>query len=154
MSIFSLIQSRLTSLLLALLFLCTAVLGALIMGVQRMLFWLDGQHPRLHHITQLVTGFLNRHPKTISATLASVLLVGGGGAFALAASLALAVATCIAVSACVPIAPGVPVPSAVAIPITTPVAIALRKGRSSIRGRIQQLGHTRQRQGQKAENSD
>ena len=84
MSIFSLIQSRLTSFLLAFLFLCTAFLGALIMGVQRLLFWLDGQHPRLNRVSQCVTGFLNRHPKTLSTTLASVLLVGGGGAFALA----------------------------------------------------------------------
>ncbi|MEY5037139.1 MAG: hypothetical protein RL472_245, partial [Pseudomonadota bacterium] len=93
------------------------------------------------------------HPRQFRSKRA-IAIASGGGAFALAASLALAVATCIAVPACVPIAPGVPVPSAVAIPITTPVAIALRKGRSSIRGRIQQLGHTRQRQGQKAENSD
>lgn len=84
MSIFSLIQSRLTSLLLAFLFLCTAILGALIMGMQRMLFWLDGQHPRLNRVNQLATGFLNRHPKALSATLVSALLVGGGGAFALA----------------------------------------------------------------------
>lgn len=84
MSIFLLVQSRLTSLLLAFLFLCTAVLGALIMGIQRMLFWLDGQHPRLNRVSQFVTGFLNRHPKTLSATLASVFLIGGGGAFALA----------------------------------------------------------------------
>ena len=84
MSIFSLIQSRLTSLLLAFLFLCTALLGALIMGIQRLLFWLDGQHPRFNQVSQYVSGFIKRYPKTLLATFASVLLVGGGGAFALA----------------------------------------------------------------------
>jgi len=78
------LQSRLISLLVGLMFLCTTVLGALVMGTQRLLAWLDGQHPQLATLTQGFTRFLTRHPKTISATLASLLLAGGGGAFALA----------------------------------------------------------------------
>lgn len=84
MLIFSIIQSRLTTLLLNFLFLCTAVLGALLIAVQNLLAWLDGYHPHLHQASELVTTWLKRHPKTIAATLASVLMVGGGGAFAIA----------------------------------------------------------------------
>jgi murein DD-endopeptidase MepM/ murein hydrolase activator NlpD len=78
------IQSRLVSLFVGFLFLCTAVLGAVLMAIQRALGWLDGQHPQLAQALQAFTRWLTRHPKTISATLASVLLAGGGGAFALA----------------------------------------------------------------------
>lgn len=84
MRLFSFIQSRLISLLIGLMFLCTTVLGALVMGLQRLLTWLDGQHPQLAALTQSFTRFVRRHPKSISTTLASVLLAGGGGAFALA----------------------------------------------------------------------
>jgi hypothetical protein len=84
MPTFSTIQSRLISLLLNILFLCTAVLGALLIATQRFLAWLDGYHPQLHQAQQLFQRWLKRHPKTIVASLASALLVGGGGAFALA----------------------------------------------------------------------
>jgi hypothetical protein len=78
------IQSRLASLFIGFLFLCTTVLGAVLMTAQRALTWLDGQHPQLVHTLQALTRWLSRHPKAISATLASVLLAGGGGAFAIA----------------------------------------------------------------------
>ena len=84
MSFFAALQSRLASLLIGILFLCTAVLGALLVGLQRVLNWLDGQHPILASSTKALTSFLARHPKTISASVASVLLAGGGGAFAIA----------------------------------------------------------------------
>ncbi len=84
MQFFALIQSRLVSLFVGFLFLCTAVLGAVLMAVQRTLAWLDGQHPQLTQALQATARWLARHPKTISATLASVLLAGGGGAFAIA----------------------------------------------------------------------
>lgn len=84
MSFFVSIQARLVSLLVGFLFLCTAALGAMLLGTQRLLAWLDGQHPQLTSAFQLFARWLKRHPKTISATLASVLLVGGGGAFAIA----------------------------------------------------------------------
>lgn len=84
MSFFAALQSRLVSLFVGLLFLCTAVLGAVLLGAQRLLAWLDGQHPQLTLMLQACARWLTRHPKTISAALASVLLAGGGGAFAIA----------------------------------------------------------------------
>lgn len=84
MHFFASIQSRLVSLLVGFLFLCTAVLGAVLVVVQRTLNWLDGQHPQLVNGLQAFAQWLARHPITISATLASVLLAGGGGAFAIA----------------------------------------------------------------------
>lgn len=84
MSFIALLQSRLTSLLLGFLFVCTAILGAVLLGVQRLLDWIDGQHPLLTGAGQAVSRCLSRHPKTIGATLASVLIAGGGGAFAVA----------------------------------------------------------------------
>jgi murein DD-endopeptidase MepM/ murein hydrolase activator NlpD len=84
MPIFSTLQSRLTSLLVNILFLCTAVLGALLIATQRLLAWLDGYHPQLHQAQQIFQAWLRRHPKTIAASLTSFLLVGGGGAFAVA----------------------------------------------------------------------
>lgn len=84
MSFLNALQSRLASLLIGLLFLCTAVLGAMLVAVQRVLGWLDGQHPVLSGRTKELTRWLARHPKTISASMASVLLAGGGGAFAIA----------------------------------------------------------------------
>jgi murein DD-endopeptidase MepM/ murein hydrolase activator NlpD len=77
-------RSRLISLLVGLVFLLTAALGALVIGAQRVLAWLDGQHPQLALWAQTTGRWLSRHPKTISTTLATVLLAGGGGAFALA----------------------------------------------------------------------
>ena len=84
MQFLSSIQSRLVSLFIGFLFLCTAVLGAVLIATQRVLAWLDGQHPQLTRVLQTVVRWLSRHPKTISTTLASVLLAGGGGAFAIA----------------------------------------------------------------------
>lgn len=84
MRFFAVLQSKLTSLLVGFLFICTAVLGAVLMAVQRALDWLDGNHPQLSGVRHVLTTWLTRHPKTISATLATVLLVGGGGAFAVA----------------------------------------------------------------------
>jgi len=84
MPFFASFQTRLVSFLVGFLFLCTAALGAVLLGTQRLLAWLDGQHPQLTLALQTCTRWLNRHPKTISATLASVLLAGGGGAFAIA----------------------------------------------------------------------
>ena len=84
MSFFASLQTRLVSFLVGFLFLCTAALGAVLLGAQRLLAWLDGQHPQLTSALQSCTRWLKRHPKTISATLASVLLAGGGGAFAIA----------------------------------------------------------------------
>ena len=70
MPIFSNLQSRLTSLLLNFLFLCTAVLGASLIAMQRLLAWLDGYHPQLHQAQQIFQSWLRRHPKTITASLA------------------------------------------------------------------------------------
>jgi murein DD-endopeptidase MepM/ murein hydrolase activator NlpD len=84
MPILSTLQSRLTTLLLNILFIGTAVLGALLIATQRFLSWLDGHHPLLNQASRLVNGWFKRHPKTIAASLASLLLVGGGGAFAVA----------------------------------------------------------------------
>lgn len=83
MFFFSFIQSKLISLLLAFLFLCTAVLGAVLIGTQRALTWLDGKHPRLDKALTLFGAGIKRHSKAIIASLASLLLVGGGGAFAI-----------------------------------------------------------------------
>lgn len=84
MSFLNALQSRLASLLIGLLFLCTAVLGAVLVAVQRVLGWLDGQHPVLAGMAKGLSRWLARHPKTISVSMASVLLAGGGGAFAIA----------------------------------------------------------------------
>jgi len=84
MRFFTFLQSKLTSALVGFLFICTALLGAVLMAVQRALDWLDGTHPQLSGLRRVVGSWLSRHPKTISATVASVLLAGGGGAFAVA----------------------------------------------------------------------
>ena len=84
MSFFVSLQARLASFLVGFVFLCTAALGAVLLATQRLLAWLDGQHPQLTWVLQSSTRWLKRHPKSISVTLASVLLAGGGGAFAIA----------------------------------------------------------------------
>lgn len=84
MPFFASLQTRLVSFLVGFLFLCTAALGAVLLGTQRLLAWVDGQHPLLTLALQSCTRWLKRHPKTISVSLASVLLAGGGGAFAIA----------------------------------------------------------------------
>ncbi len=62
---------------------CVVLAGALLLALQRGLDWLDSAHPAAtllrplaHHIRQ--------HAKKIAATLASVFLITGGGAFAVA----------------------------------------------------------------------
>jgi len=77
-------QSRLTSSFIGLLFLCAYALGIVLMAIQKALAWLDGQHPQLAAARQSVARWLGLHPKTISLALGSVLLAGGGGAFAIA----------------------------------------------------------------------
>ena len=72
MPFFASIQSRLVSLFVGFLFLCTAVLGAALMAAQRTLAWLDGQHPQLAQALQAFARWLTRHPKTISASMASL----------------------------------------------------------------------------------
>lgn len=84
MQFFSSVQSRLASLFIGFLYLCTAVLGAVLMGAQSLLAWLDGQHPQLTRALQACARLLRQHAKTISASIAAVLLAGGGGAFAIA----------------------------------------------------------------------
>lgn len=78
------LQSRLLTLLVGIMFLFTAALGAVLMLVQHFLAWIDGPHPVLNRVSQGLWANLSRHPKTISTLLASVLLAGGGGAFAIA----------------------------------------------------------------------
>ena len=65
------------------LYTCSRALGLSLKTAQNALVWLDGQHPQLAQWGQLALRSLQRHPKTISVTLASVLLAGGGGAFAI-----------------------------------------------------------------------
>lgn len=84
MQFFSVVKTHLLSLFVGFLFLCTAVLGAVLMAAQRTLTWIDGQHPQLTQALQSAARALTQHPKTISVTLASLLLAGGGGAFAVA----------------------------------------------------------------------
>ena len=84
MPIFAFIQSRLTRLLLNILFLCTAVLGAVLIAVQKLLAWLDGQHPQIHRVHRSVLAWLQHHPKVLSLGLSGFLLAGGGGALAIA----------------------------------------------------------------------
>jgi murein DD-endopeptidase MepM/ murein hydrolase activator NlpD len=78
------IQSRLLTLLVGLMFLFTAALGAVLMLVQRLLAWIDGPHPFFNRFSQTLTSTFSRHPKTITTVLASFFLAGGGGAFAVA----------------------------------------------------------------------
>ena len=62
----------------------TAALSTCLSAAQRALAWLDGQHPQLVQGLSAIRRALMRHPKAIGITLASVLLAGGGGAFAIA----------------------------------------------------------------------
>jgi murein DD-endopeptidase MepM/ murein hydrolase activator NlpD len=80
----SAVKSHLINLLIGFLFLCTAVLGALIMTGQRVLSWIDGQHPILSSAFESLSHLTNRHPKVIIISVSTLLLAGGGGAFALA----------------------------------------------------------------------
>ncbi len=77
-------QTRLSTLLLPLLLRGSMALSSGLSAAHRALVWLDGQHPQLAQGAQALRQWLLRHPKTISATLASVLIAGGGGAFAIA----------------------------------------------------------------------
>lgn len=52
-------------------------------AVHHLLTWLDGCHPHLNRLNQMICTWAGQYYKTISAGLASILLVGGGGAFAI-----------------------------------------------------------------------
>ena len=77
-------KTRLSVVLIKLLVQGTSALGLGLLTAQRALDWLDGQHPQLAQGVHAVRTWLLRHPKTISTTVASVLLATGAGAFALA----------------------------------------------------------------------
>lgn len=77
-------KTRLSALLIKHLLQGTSALSTSLSAAQRALAWLDGQHPRLAKCVHAPRLWLLRHPKTISITVASVLLAGGGGAFAVA----------------------------------------------------------------------
>lgn len=77
-------KARLSALLIQLLRQGTSALSGSLSVAQRALAWLDGQHPRLAKCIHVPRLWLMRHPKTISTTVASILLAGGGGAFAVA----------------------------------------------------------------------
>lgn len=76
-------KSRLLSGLRSFLLLSSFALGGLLVAVQRVLAWVDGQHPQLASVIQSLALWLHRHPKSIGLGLASFLLAGGGGAFAI-----------------------------------------------------------------------
>jgi murein DD-endopeptidase MepM/ murein hydrolase activator NlpD len=76
-------KSRLLSWLRSFLLLSSFALGGLLVAVQRVLAWVDGQHPQLALVIQSIALWLHRHPKSIGLGLASFLLAGGGGAFAI-----------------------------------------------------------------------
>ena len=77
-------KTRLSVVLIKLLVQGVSALGLGLLTAQRALDWLDGQHPQLAQGVHAVRTWLLRHPKTISTTVASVLLATGAGAFALA----------------------------------------------------------------------
>ena len=77
-------KTRLSAFLVKLMRQSTTALGRCLSAMQRVLAWLDGQHPVLAQCIHVPRLWLTRHPKTISATVASVLLACGGGAFAVA----------------------------------------------------------------------
>lgn len=62
----------------------TFALSKALTATQRALAWIDGQHPQVVKGLNTLQLWLSRHPKAIGMSLASVLLVGGGGAFAIA----------------------------------------------------------------------
>ena len=84
MHFLNLIKARLSALLISLLLQGTAALSSGLSAAQRALAWLDGQHPQLAQGLNAIRQRLVRHPKAIGLSLASVLLAGGGGAFAIA----------------------------------------------------------------------
>jgi len=84
MSFLNSFKSRLGAVLIKLLVQGTSALGLCLLATQRALDWLDGQHPQLAQSVHAVRTWVLRHPKTLSATVASALLVTGAGAFAIA----------------------------------------------------------------------
>jgi murein DD-endopeptidase MepM/ murein hydrolase activator NlpD len=78
------VKTRLSMLLIKLLVQGVSALGMGLLAAQRALDWLDGQHPQLAQGVHAVRAWLLRHPKTISTSVASVLLATGAGAFAIA----------------------------------------------------------------------
>eukprot|EP01032_Pedospumella_encystans_P021666 gene21666-24567_t len=83
MSFFTSLRQQVSSASLSSLQRFSHLLGRTLHSIQKGLAWLDGQHPHLAKFSQPVVRLLTRHPKTISISLASVLLAGGGGAFAI-----------------------------------------------------------------------
>jgi len=59
------------------------LVGKTLLGVQRVLSWLDGAHP-LATLSRPLTRLVQQHPKRIVSVLASLLMAAGGGAFAVA----------------------------------------------------------------------
>jgi len=78
------VKTRLSMLLIKLLVQGVSALGTGLLAAQRALDWLDGQHPQLAQGVHAVRAWLLRHPKTISTSVASLLLATGAGAFAIA----------------------------------------------------------------------
>jgi len=78
------LKTRLSVVLVKLLVQGTSALGLGLLATQRALEWLDGQHPQLAHGVHAVRAWVLSHPKTISTSVASVLLATGAGAFAIA----------------------------------------------------------------------
>ncbi len=76
-------MSRFFSWLLALLTLSANALGSVFLGIQRVLSWVDGQHPQWAQSTQLTSRWLVRHKASIGGVLLAFLLAGGGGALAI-----------------------------------------------------------------------
>ena len=84
MSFLNDLKTRWRALLTELMLQGSSALSASLSATQRALVWLDGQHPQVVQHLHALRLWLLRHPKTISTTVASVLLAGGGGAFAVA----------------------------------------------------------------------
>ena len=59
------------------------LIGQALLAIERLLSWLDSAHP-LATFSRPLTRFVQRHPKRITAVLASLMMAGGGGAFAVA----------------------------------------------------------------------
>ena len=78
---FSSFRQQATALLVRTLYLAVLVLGRAVLGAQRLLSWLDSEHPLAHHLRPVVL-MLRRWGLHLSAGMASVLLLGAGGAFA------------------------------------------------------------------------
>jgi len=61
-----------------------ALLSLVLEWGERALAWVDGEHPRLGAALHGIHRFVARYPRHLAGLAASVLLVGGGGAYAVA----------------------------------------------------------------------